>query len=80
MAVVFFQLTLGLYFFGTILFLVCLVQRSEALSKLAMGLAGVGFFTHTVALALQLLSGDELQWVTFHKACLLYTSPSPRDS
>jgi len=73
MAVVFFQLTLGLYFFGTILFLVCLVQRSEALSKIAMGLAGVGFFTHTVALALHVLSGDELKWITFHKAMSFFS-------
>ena len=68
MTVVFFQLTLGLYFLGTVMFLVCLDRRSEALTKIALGLAGLGFFTHTIALAFQLLSGDDLKWVTFHKA------------
>jgi len=73
MMVAFFQLTLGLYFLGTLLFLICLVRRSDALSNAALGLAGLGFATHTVALALQVLSGDELQWVTFHKAMSFFS-------
>jgi cytochrome c-type biogenesis protein CcsB len=73
MTVVFFQLTLGLYFLGTVMFLVCLDRRSDVLSKIALGLAGLGFFTHTIALAFQLLSGDDLKWVTFHKAMSFFS-------
>ena len=73
MTVGFFQLTLGLYFLGTLLFLICLVRRSDALSKVALGLTGVGFFTHSVALAFQVLSGDEVKWVTFHKAMSFFS-------
>ncbi len=73
MMVVFFQITLGLYFLGTISFLICLVRRSEVLSKIALGLAGLGFLTHTVALALQVWSGDELTWVTFQKAMSFFS-------
>ncbi|MDT7044257.1 cytochrome C assembly family protein [Candidatus Nitronereus thalassa] len=73
MTVVFFQITLGLYFLGTVSFLICLVRRSDLLAKMAVGMTGLGFLTHTLALALQLWSGDELKWVTFPKALSFFS-------
>ena len=67
------QVTLVLYFIGTVLFLVYLVNRSEVVSKVAVGIAGLGFVTHTGGLAMQLFSVNQMQWVTFHKAMSFFS-------
>jgi cytochrome c-type biogenesis protein CcsB len=46
----FFELTLGCYLVGTILFLLYLVSKRERLSKVCLGVTGVGFFFHSSAL------------------------------
>ena len=43
MTPLFFIATLVLYFAGTVSFLAYLLRRSEALSKVSLGLAGLGF-------------------------------------
>ena len=73
MAVLFSQLTLAVYFLGTLMFLLCLFHRSNAVSTSALAVAGLGFVTHTVALAFQLLSDDAGQWVTLHTAMSFFS-------
>lgn len=63
----FLNLTMVLYFVGTVLFLIYLLRRSNALSQTALGIAGLGFLTHTVALALPLIMGSQSSF-SFHKA------------
>lgn len=67
------QVTLILYFIGTVLFLVYLVNRSDVISKVAVGVAGLGFVTHSGGLAIQLFSADQMQWVSFHKAMSFFS-------
>jgi len=50
MPVLFFVATMVLYLVGTGFFLVYLLRRSEALSKVSLAVAGIGFLTHTAAL------------------------------
>ena len=67
------QITLVLYFIGTVLFLVYLINRSDAVSKVAVAVAGLGFVTHTGGLAMQLFAVNQFQWVTFHKAISFFS-------
>ncbi len=73
MTVAFLQLTLGLYFIGILLSLVYLLRRSDVLAKVALGVTCIGFAIHTVALAVQVFSGEEVRWVTFHKALSFFS-------
>ncbi len=73
MTVAFLQLTLGLYFTGILLSLVYLLRRSDVLAKVALGVTCIGFAIHTVALAVQVFSGEEVRWVTFHKALSFFS-------
>ena len=73
MTVAFLQLTLGLYFIGILLSLVYLLRRSEFLAKVALAVTCIGFAIHTVVLAVQVFSGEEVQWVTFHKALSFFS-------
>lgn len=67
------QVTLVLYFIGTVLFLLYLVNRSDGVAKVAVGVVGLGFVTHSGGLALQLFSENQMQWVTFHKAMSFFS-------
>ncbi|MEC4673390.1 MAG: cytochrome c biogenesis protein CcsA [Nitrospirota bacterium] len=67
------QVTLVLYFIGTVLFLLYLVNRSDRVAKVAVGVVGLGFVTHSGGLALQLFSENQMQWVTFHKAMSFFS-------
>jgi len=50
MTALFFIATLVLYFAGTVFFLTYLLRRSETLSNVSLGVTGLGFLTHTIAL------------------------------
>jgi len=73
MATFFLPLTLVLYFIGTVLFLVCLVRRSEPLAKTALGITGFGFLTHTCGLTLQMFMTGDFPIVSFHKALSFFS-------
>jgi len=68
MTSLFFQITMVLYFVGTIFFLIYLLRRSEALSKVALGIAGLGFLVHTAALFGQTIALGHLQIIRFQEA------------
>ena len=63
-----FQVTMVLYFLGTILFLVYLLRRSEALSKGALAIGGLGFLSHTFALLLEMMTLGQIPIFTFQEA------------
>ncbi len=73
MSVTFLQLTLWCYGIGTLLSLVYLLRRADALAKVALGVACAGFAVHTVALALQGFSGEAVQGVSFQKAMSFFS-------
>jgi len=73
MAVSFFQVTMGLYFVGTVVFLIHLLRRSEALSKVGLAIAALGFLTHTVGLVLQVIAVEKVPLVSFHKAMSFFS-------
>lgn len=68
MPVPIFMATIVLYFLATISFLVYLLRRSEALSKISLGLTAGGFVTHTIALVLRMLSVGEVPLSSVHEA------------
>lgn len=61
-------LTMGLYFVGTLLFLVFLLHRSETLARVAVFIAAGGFFAHTVALGMTIVSTGHLPIMSFQYA------------
>ena len=73
MPVVFFTSTVVLYFLGTALFLGYLLRRSEALSKVSLGITAVGFFSHTLALATRMMLADHVPLSSFHEAMLFFS-------
>ncbi len=68
MAVVFFMATMVLYFTGTVFFLAYLLRRSEALSKVSLGVTAGGFGTHTLALAMRMIGAGQAPLPSFHEA------------
>ncbi len=68
MAVVFFTATMVLYLAGTVFFLAYLLRRSEALSKVSLGVTAVGFGTHTLALAMRMIGAGQAPLPSFHEA------------
>ncbi len=68
MAVFFFTATMVLYLAGTVFFLAYLLRRSEALSKVSLGVTAVGFGVHTLALAMRMLGTDQAPLPSFHEA------------
>ena len=63
-----FQVTMALYFVGTVLFLLYLLRRSEVLSKWSLTIAGIGFAFHTVALLIAVVMADQVPIMTFKGA------------
>ncbi len=68
MPVPFFMGTIALYFGATICFFIYLLRRSEALSKISLGLTAAGFASHTIALVVRMLSGEEALLASFQEA------------
>lgn len=73
MTVALLQLTLGLYFLGTLLSLAYLLRRSEGLARVALGVTCLGFAVHTGALVVQVFFGEEVRWVTFQQALSFFS-------
>src|SRR5438034_10388697 len=67
MNVLFFEVSLLLYFLGTALFLSQLAGRLEAVSQSAFVVAGSAFFFHTLALVSRMIEGGHLPLTTIHK-------------
>ena len=61
-------LTMSLYFGGTLLFLAFLLHRSEVLVKVAVSVAGAGFFAHTAALVMAIIATGQVPIMTFRDA------------
>ena len=68
MADILFQVTMVLYFAGTVLFLVYLLRRSEILSKWSLIITGIGFGAHTLGLVVSMVSYGHIPLMTFKEA------------
>lgn len=73
MAVFFFTTTVVLYLAGTTCYLAYLLRPSEALSKVSLGITGVGFLTHTAALVGRLLAADHVPLTSLHEAMSFFS-------
>ena len=69
----FFGATLEFYFAGTIFFLTYLLRRSETLSNVSIGVTGLGFLTHTVALTVRLVTVGHVPLTNFHEALSFFS-------
>ncbi|MEX0829516.1 MAG: cytochrome c biogenesis protein CcsA [Nitrospirales bacterium] len=66
-------LTMGLYFGGTLLFLAFLLHRSEVLVRVAIFVAAAGFFAHTAALGIAIISIGQVPNMTFRGAMSFFS-------
>ena len=73
MSVMFFMATMVLYLVGTGFFLTYLLRRSEALSRVALGVSGIGFLTHTIALLTWMLEAGKAPLPSFHEAMSFFS-------
>ena len=73
MAVVCFMVTMALYFVATISFLAYLLRRSEALSKVSLGLTAAGFVMHTLALVTRMVGSSTASPPSFHEALSFFS-------
>ena len=73
MNVLFFKVTLLLYFLGTVLFLIQLAGRWEKLSQSSIALAGIGFFSHTLALVSRMIEAGHIPLTTMHEALSFFS-------
>ena len=68
MAVVCLMVTMVLYFVATVSFVAYLLRRSEALSKVSLGITAVGFVSHTIALVTRMVATSSPSPPSFHEA------------
>lgn len=73
MSVFFFDVTLLLYFIGTVLFLIQLAGRWAAGAKISFAVAGVGFFCHTLALVSRMIEGGHIPLTSMHEALSFFS-------
>jgi cytochrome c-type biogenesis protein CcsB len=73
MPVLFFLTTIVLYLAGTAFFLAYLLRRSEALSKVSLGVTGVGFVSHTFALLARMMERGHVPLASFHEAMSFFS-------
>jgi cytochrome c-type biogenesis protein CcsB len=73
MNVLFFEVTLLLYFLGTTLFLSKLAGRLEGVSQSAFVVTGAGFFFHTLALVSRMIEGGHIPLTTMHEALSFFS-------
>lgn len=73
MAAVFLTSTVVLYLLGTALFLGYLLRRSEALSKVSLGVTAMGFVSHTIALGARMMLTDHVPLSSSHEAMLFFS-------
>lgn len=73
MAAVWFMVTMVLYFVATVSFLAYLLRRSEALSKVSLGITAVGFVSHTIALVTRMVAATSPSPPSFHEALSFFS-------
>lgn len=73
MAAVCFMVTMALYFVATVLFLTYLLRRSEALSKVSLGVTAAGFVSHTIALVTRMVAATTAAPPSFHEALSFFS-------
>ena len=73
MAAVCFMVTMVLYFVATVSFLAYLLRRSEALSKVSLGITAVGFVFHTIALVARMVATVSPSPPSFHEALSFFS-------
>ncbi|MEW6544154.1 MAG: cytochrome c biogenesis protein CcsA [Nitrospirota bacterium] len=73
MPALFFLTTIVLYLAGTAFFLAYLLRRSEALSKVSLGVTGVGFVSHTFALLARMMERGHVPLSSFHEAMSFFS-------
>ena len=73
MAAIFFMTTMVLYLVSTGLALVYLLRRSEALPRVVLGVTGLGFITHTVALVSRTIALSQVPMTSFHEALSFFS-------
>lgn len=73
MVAVCFTVTMVLYFAATVSFLAYLLRRSEALSKVSLGITAVGFVSHTIALVTRMVAAAVPSPPSFHEALSFFS-------
>lgn len=73
MAAVWVMITMVLYFAATVSFLAYLLRRSEAMSKVSLGITGLGFLSHTVALGIGMMEASSSAPPSFHAALSFFS-------
>lgn len=68
MPAILFMATIALYLGGTAFSSAYLSQRDDTLSKIALGVTGVGFLMHTVALLARMVEAGPVSLISFHDA------------
>ena len=68
MPAVFFMATIALYLGGTAFSSAYLSRRDDTLSKIALGITGVGFLMHTVALLARMVEAGSVSLASLHDA------------
>jgi cytochrome c-type biogenesis protein CcsB len=66
--ILFFKLTLGFYFLGTVLFLWYLVSKKEAWGRFSIFATVAGFLTHTLALIIHIMETGQIPVMTVHES------------
>lgn len=72
MAAVCFMITMVLYFVATVSFLAYLLRRSEALTKVSLGITAAGFGFHTAALVARMVAST-ISPPSFHEALSFFS-------
>lgn len=73
MNTVLFKIAIGFYFLGTIFFLIYLVRRKEVLSRSTTRTTSVGFFFHTIALAVRMKEVGYIPLTNIHEAMAFFS-------
>jgi len=68
MPAILFMATIALYLGGTAFSSAYLSRRDDTLSKIALGVTGVGFLMHTVALLARMAEAGPVSLISFHDA------------
>ena len=71
--ILFFKLTVGFYFLGTVLFLWFLVSKKETWSRFSIWAPAAGFLTHSLALVIRMVETGSLPVVTLHESMAFFS-------
>lgn len=73
MDILFFKITLALYFAGTVIFLGHLGKRNRFLTRLASWVTGTGFAFHSIALVARVAAKGEIPLTNFYEALSFFS-------